>query len=677
MKVMITGSAGFVFSNFVIYALQNTKWDIVSIDKLTYAGSLLNVPQVKRHKLYLGDVCDYHFVKRVFEIEKPDIVIHAAAESHVDNSIKDSHNFVITNVIGTHSMLEAALHVHTPEKFINVSCYDDQTMAVTKDGLKRFDEITTNDIVFTINQDTMCVEEQVVDKVIAQDYNGKMIRFKKSGVDAMVTPNHRIYDREMNVFEAKDVLNKDRLYFPLPKPKRGCDKECMVGGNKVDTKALFYLTGIYLGDGFTAYQEREVESKSGLNRTDFLKKSRDPKTGRFISTGKIGENNTCTCKSWRIFLDIPAGDKARKATEHALDALGIRFTKQSGKSREHLYFTSKDWVKYFDQFGKGARNKFIPRWMLGYDSEFLQCLFDGLIDSDGCRSKGLNIAFTTTSESLKDNICEIAIKIGVIPNVNYNYRESCLDGRKISGYAWHITFSKGRNKNITKNKTEEVSYNGKVWCIKVKNKNFLVERNGKYMFSGNTDEVYGSVEQGSSLETDMLEPRSPYSSTKASADLLGQSYFETHNLPIITTRCCNVFGSRQNREKLIPKVIINALTNKKIPVYGKGNQIRQWIYTKDVFSAIKCIIENGVPGEIYNISSDEERKNLDLVNFICDNISGSKHLIEFVKDRKGHDFRYTVDCSKLKLLGWEKKYNLDEALIHTVGWYKANTWFWR
>lgn len=313
MKILITGSCGFVFSNFVIYALQNTKWDIVSIDKLTYAGSLHNVPQVKRHKLYVGDICDYHFVRKIFELEKPDIVVHAAAESMVDRSIDDSYDFMNTNVIGTHSMLEAALRVHMPEKFINTS----------------------------------------------------------------------------------------------------------------------------------------------------------------------------------------------------------------------------------------------------------------------------------------------------------------------------------------------------------------------------TDECYGQIVKGSFIETDNLNPRNPYSASKASADLLGQSYFETYSLPVITTRCCNVFGSRQNKEKLIPKVIVNTLTNKKIPVYGKGNQIRQWIYVKDVFSAIKCIIENGVPGEIYNISSNEERKNLDLVNFICDNISDSRHLIEFVKDRKGHDFRYAIDCNKLKLLGWEKKYNLNEALAHTIGWYKANTWFWR
>lgn len=313
MKVLVTGSCGFIFSNFVIYALQHTNWDIVSIDKLTYAGSLLNITQNKRHKLYIGDVCDYHFVKKIFDIEKPDIVIHGAAESHVDNSIESSHDFVTTNVVGTHSMLEAALHVHTPQKFINIS----------------------------------------------------------------------------------------------------------------------------------------------------------------------------------------------------------------------------------------------------------------------------------------------------------------------------------------------------------------------------TDEVYGSVENGSSLESDMLEPRSPYSSTKASADLLGQSYVATHNLPIITTRCSNNYGPRQHMEKFIPKTIINILTGKNIPLYGDGKNMREWIYVKDNFGAIQTLIEKGEPGEVYNISSGCDKQNIEVLETIFEIMKQGKELVEYVEDRKGHDRRYSVNCDKIKDLGWEPQYTFEDALAHTVGWYKANTWFWR
>lgn len=319
MKVLVTGSCGFIFSNFIIYALQETTWQLVSLDKLTYAGSLSNISyntdvHNKRHKFYLGDVCDHHFVKKVFEMEKPDIVIHGAAESHVDNSIKNSHNFVSTNVLGTHSMLEAAREVHTPQKFINIS----------------------------------------------------------------------------------------------------------------------------------------------------------------------------------------------------------------------------------------------------------------------------------------------------------------------------------------------------------------------------TDEVYGSVEEGASLETDPLEPRSPYSSTKAGADLLGQSYAVTHGLPIITTRCANNFGPRQHVEKFVPKTITDFMQGKPMTLYGDGKNVREWIYVKDHFYALKTLIEKGEPGEVYNISSGEDRQNIEILRMLLGVFGlNEKEYIQYVKDRPGHDRRYSVDCSKLRALGWEPKYDLEAALAHTAGWYKSNTWFWK
>jgi dTDP-glucose 4,6-dehydratase len=310
MKVLITGSAGFIFSNFIIYALQETDWDLVSIDKLTYAGRLTNVPQVKRHKLYVGDICDKHFVSKILEVEKPEVIIHGAAESRVD-SIKGSDEFIQTNVVGTHTMLAAALKLGV-KKFINIS----------------------------------------------------------------------------------------------------------------------------------------------------------------------------------------------------------------------------------------------------------------------------------------------------------------------------------------------------------------------------TDKVYSTIKAGSFKEDDKLHPTNPYSASKASADLLGQSYYSTYGLPVVTTRCCNVFGPRQHVEKFIPKVIVNTLTNKKIPLYGKGDNIREWIYVKDQFYAIKALIQKGIPGEVYNISSGQERTNLQVIKSILKIANKSEDLIEYIKDRQGHDFRYSVDCSKLKALGWKAQFNFDEALEHTIGWLRANGyWF--
>jgi dTDP-glucose 4,6-dehydratase len=309
----VTGSAGFIFSNFIIYALQETDWELVSIDKLTYAGSLLNVPPARRHKMYLGDVCDAHFINKVFDLEKPDVVVHGAAESMVDRSINNSAAFIQTNVTGTQVMLDAARRLNV-SKFINVS----------------------------------------------------------------------------------------------------------------------------------------------------------------------------------------------------------------------------------------------------------------------------------------------------------------------------------------------------------------------------SDEVYGCLEIGSATEASPLKPRNPYAASKAAADLLGQSYFHTHGMPIITTRSSNNLGPRQHPEKLIPKAITLALNNQPIPLFGSGLNVRDWIYTKDKYNAIKLLIEKGVPGEAYNIGAGHEKTNLEVLKFILNELDRPETLIQYIPDRPGHDLRYSVDCSKLQALGWKAQYPFEEALRHTIGWYKANgSWFWK
>ena len=316
-KVLITGSAGFIFSNVVLYMLQHTKYDIISVDKLTYAGSLYNLSynndiENKRHKFKLGDISDYDFIAKLFSIEKPDIVINGAAMSHVDNSITGPKEFITSNIVGTHSLLEAMRIAHKPQKFIQFS----------------------------------------------------------------------------------------------------------------------------------------------------------------------------------------------------------------------------------------------------------------------------------------------------------------------------------------------------------------------------TDEVMGQIENGTFNEDSPLQPRSPYSASKASADLLCNSYIETYDLPIIITRCCNVFGGRQHKEKLIPKTITNLLQDKKIPIYGAGKNIREWIFIKDVFYALMTILENGKLHNIYNIGSGVEVDNLTLVKKILTIMNKNESYIEFVEDRLGHDFRYALNSNKLRNLGWEPKYEIDDALQYTIEWFIKNRWSW-
>ncbi len=193
-----------------------------------------------------------------------------------------------------------------------------------------------------------------------------------------------------------------------------------------------------------------------------------------------------------------------------------------------------------------------------------------------------------------------------------------------------------------------------------------------------TDEVYGDAEDQQSFnETSQINPSNPYSATKAAADHLVASYHRTYGIKSIITRCSNNFGPKQFPEKLIPKTIIRAIKNLKVPIYGDGQQIRSWIYVNDHVDAIQSLIQQGKSGEVYNITSYEEITNKTIVEKILDIMNISHEMIEFVPDRPGHDKRYSIDSSKLeKEIDWKPKYNFDEALKETVTWYLKNKNWW-
>lgn len=192
-----------------------------------------------------------------------------------------------------------------------------------------------------------------------------------------------------------------------------------------------------------------------------------------------------------------------------------------------------------------------------------------------------------------------------------------------------------------------------------------------------TDEIYGSVEKGSSKEDSPLMPRNPYSASKAAADRLAYSYFGTYGLPVIITRSSNNFGQNQFPEKVIPLFITNLIQGKKVPLYGKGQNIRDWVYVKDNCDAISLLLEKGKIGEVYNIGGGNELKNVDLTNKILEEFGYGNEMIEYVKDRPGHDLRYSLDFSKIGRLGWKPRHNFGAALKETVGWYRENEWWWR
>ena len=191
-----------------------------------------------------------------------------------------------------------------------------------------------------------------------------------------------------------------------------------------------------------------------------------------------------------------------------------------------------------------------------------------------------------------------------------------------------------------------------------------------------TDEVYGSIEEGSFIETDRLGPRSPYSSSKAGSDLIALSYQETYGLPVIVTRSSNNFGPFQFPEKVIPLFVTNLLDGKKVPLYGDGLNIRDWIHVLDNCAGVDTVLRKGTIGEIYNIGGGNETTNRELTSMVLSNMGVGEEMVEYVQDRLGHDRRYSVDCSKANALGWKPSRNLDVAVAETVEWYRANRAWW-
>lgn len=184
-----------------------------------------------------------------------------------------------------------------------------------------------------------------------------------------------------------------------------------------------------------------------------------------------------------------------------------------------------------------------------------------------------------------------------------------------------------------------------------------------------TDEVYGQILNGKFSEDDPLNPRNPYSATKAGADLLAQSFQTTHGLPVLITRTCNNFGPRQHPEKLIPKFIKNAAAGETLPVYGDGSNVREWLYVVDNCRALDLVLREGDVGEIYNIGSNVEKTNLEVTEAILDATGADEDLIEFVDDRAGHDQRYALETKKIRELGWEPEYSFEEGLKQTAAYY--------
>jgi dTDP-glucose 4,6-dehydratase len=201
-------------------------------------------------------------------------------------------------------------------------------------------------------------------------------------------------------------------------------------------------------------------------------------------------------------------------------------------------------------------------------------------------------------------------------------------------------------------------------------------RHGLRYLQVSTDEVYGSIAEGSFTEQSPLDPSSPYSATKAGADLLVASYQRTFGLEAVVCRGSNNYGPYQHPEKLIPLMVLNALAGDRLPVYGDGMNVRNWLFVEDFGRAIGTVLARGEAGEVYNVGGPDEKPNIEIVLRILELTGQDGSLIDYVTDRPGHDRRYSLSSDRVRALGWEPRTHLDEGLAHTVDWYRENEWWW-
>ena len=191
-----------------------------------------------------------------------------------------------------------------------------------------------------------------------------------------------------------------------------------------------------------------------------------------------------------------------------------------------------------------------------------------------------------------------------------------------------------------------------------------------------TDEVYGSIDEGSFSEDDILQPRSPYSAAKAGSDLIALAYHETHGLPVVVTRSSNQYGPYQFPEKLIPFFVTNLLDGHTVPLYGDGLNVRDWLFVRDNCAGVDLVLRNGTVGEVYNIGGGNERTNRYITDRVLGILGKDESSVEYVEDRKGHDRRYSIACDKVRALGWEPSTDFDTGLEETVAFYRDNRTWW-
>ena len=634
---------------------------------------------------------------------KPDEVYNLAAMSQVRVSFDVPVYTADINAVGVTRLLEAIKRgvdngiLSKDIKFYQASsCYDEKTRLVTKEGLKYFNEIKGNDIVYTMNPTTKQIEEKSIDKIIISDYQGEMFSFGGSRMDISVTPNHRVYFQKDNgnklswdfAYNMKNYLKRDRysnISVPIAKPFKGkkpkyinfydyFDKSnlpCNAKKNlitKMETKDFLYILGLYIGDGFTDVTKKTMRS---MNKHKLMLQSRT-KEGYFKSFPK---NEKVTYKGHRLGFALPKDTEPRKKLLKILDKYNVQYDTENKIS---VFFTSYILAEVLKLAGKNVYHKRIPEEFINFDASLLKYLFEGLIDSDGHEKYTLNgylkHSYTTVSKQLAKDIVVLAYKLGIIPRmttrkaqkVYYEKEKRTINARE----SYIITFTNKKSNKFYKHNIKTSEYKGKVWCLNVKNNNFLVERNGVFCFSGNS-EMFGQTPTpvNGYTESSAFTPVSPYGCAKLYGFWITKSYRTGYNLFACNGVLFNHESQRRGPTFVTRKITIAACKIKlglqKELVLGNLNALRDWGHSKDYVRAIHAIMQHDKP-EDFIVATGNQYTVKDFVIKVFEYLGMDwKDYVKYdsVYERPNEVPNLLGDATKITTtLNWKPEYDF-EALI--------------
>lgn len=682
-NVLVTGANGFVGAAVVDRLLRMNKTVVGLIRDKNYKSRrdiLENISVV------YGDLRDYETVRYAVSKYEIDTIFHIGAITILKMATYDPKTCFQTNIMGTVNVLEAARECTHVSKIVVASCYDEQTRALTSEGFKTYDQLRPGDFVWSVNPETREMEEVEVEEVVVQDYVGEMISFHGKRLDFLVTPNHRMVveneERSLSFIPAEEKVkhagwklpvgfwhgNKEAQLPPLPNFHWNTKRI----NPDYQIEDLLYLLGIYIGDGCIEHQNKIIESKTGLSAAEYVKGCRGP-DGKFISPGKVGDRDTSIKTTNVMYLYIPREDPCRPKVEAALERLGISFCDWNHGGEGALVFTSAELCHWFADAGRYSHEKTIPNWALNFDVQRLQYLLAGIMESDG--DKRARRELTTVSEVLVEKMIELATKCG--RGVSFNKYDAPevlpqIKGRVINSKGKYVVYLSKSSRSILPRHRSIQNYKGKVWCLRLKtNKNFLVERNGRVAFCGNSDKAYGNHDVLPYKEDYALLASDPYSTSKSCTDLLTQSYHYTYGLDTSIIRSGNIFGPGDlNKSRIIPGSILRVLAGERPVIYkGVGNYKREFMYIDDVVDAYLTVQDRGLPGHAYNIGGSGFQNIFDTVGMVLEEMGTDIEPEILEKDFIEIKEQY-LNSTKLEELGWKCKFGIREGIRACIPWYE-------